>query len=98
MYAVFFQLQFFLMVLPFGKDLKSYQELQITSFQLSLMKNQCLKTFFYKSKLFFVQPNFKNYFTQNLPITYKDAGQFYWGSKNWLNKKNIFSNKSKIIL
>ena len=61
----------------------------------SVLKN----FFFYKSKLFFVQPNFKNYFTQNLPITYKDAGQFYWGSKkNWLNKKNIFSNKSKIIL
>ena len=53
MYAVFFQLQFFLMVLPFGKDLKSYQELQITSFQLSLMKNQCLKTFFFIRVNFF---------------------------------------------
>ena len=40
----------------------------------------------------------KNYFTQQLPKTYKDAGQFYWGAKKtWLDKKDIFSNKSKII-
>ena len=54
--------------------------------------------FFNKGQLCSIKSNFKNYNTQQLPTTYKDAGQFYWGTKkNWLNKKNIFSNKSKVI-
>ena len=59
-----------------------------------------LKNFFFnKGKLCLIQPAFKDYFTQALPVTYKDAGQFYWGEKkSWLNKKSIFSNNSKVIL
>lgn len=58
-----------------------------------------LKNFFFKNgQLCPIKSNFKNYFTQQLPKTYKDAGQFYWGAKKtWLDKKDIFSNKSKII-
>ena len=37
--------------------------------------------------------------TQQIPQTYKDAGQFYFAlKKTWLTKKNIFSKNSKIIL
>ena len=59
-----------------------------------------LKNFFFNNgKLCLIQPAFKDYFTQALPVTYKDAGQFYWGEKkSWLNKKSIFSNNSKVIL
>ena len=43
----------------------------------------------------------KNYnkISQYLEKVYHDAGQFYWGKKKaWLDKKNIFGNKSSIHL
>ncbi len=37
--------------------------------------------------------------SQDLEKVYHDAGQFYWGKKKaWLDKKNIFGNKSSIHL
>lgn len=36
--------------------------------------------------------------TQDLPITYHDAGQFYWGKKSsWESGQPIFSSKSTIL-
>lgn len=36
--------------------------------------------------------------SQDFEDVFYDAGQFYWGQTNsWLDKKNIFGNKSKII-
>ena len=55
--------------------------------------------FFYKKKLLFSNKKFINFRSQDLPLTYKDAGQFYWASKKtWLKKKNIFSLNLKIII
>jgi pseudaminic acid cytidylyltransferase len=45
--------------------------------------------------------NKKNYFknSQDFQDTYRDAGQFYWGSsESWINKKIIFSKKSRVYL
>jgi pseudaminic acid cytidylyltransferase len=44
------------------------------------------------SVLQMMQPSNAGVRTQDLPITYLDAGQFYWGTKeSWLNRKSIFS-------
>ena len=41
---------------------------------------------------------FYKYRSQDLPITYNDAGQFYFARvKTWLKAKKIFSKKSSII-
>ena len=45
--------------------------------------------------------NKKNYFknSQDFKGTYRDAGQFYWGTcGSWINKKIIFSKKSRVYL
>ena len=43
-------------------------------------------------------PRYYNINSQNIDITYHDAGQFYWGKTiSWLNKKKIFSKDSSII-
>lgn len=48
-----------------------------------------------------VQLNFPEYElirTQDLPVSFHDAGQFYWGSlESWENKLPVFSQKSTII-
>lgn len=37
--------------------------------------------------------------SQDLPHTYHDAGQFYWGTSNaWLSNEHIFSAKSRAII
>ncbi len=37
--------------------------------------------------------------SQDFPIAYHDAGQFYWGScTSWLDEKPIFSKKSTVVL
>jgi N-acylneuraminate cytidylyltransferase len=40
----------------------------------------------------------QNLRSQDLELSYYDAGQFYWGKFNsWLNKKKLFISKSKVI-
>lgn len=37
--------------------------------------------------------------SQDLPVAYHDAGQFYWGTKKaWLEKELIFSSNSRAII
>ena len=59
-----------------------------------------LKNFYFKkNQLSLINPEFENSMTQQIPQTYKDAGQFYFASKKtWLRKKRIFSKKSKVVL
>lgn len=55
--------------------------------------------YFYKEKMKMTAPKFINFRTQDLPNTYRDAGQLYLAHKNtWIKKKEIFSSKSKMIL
>jgi pseudaminic acid cytidylyltransferase len=43
-------------------------------------------------------PEFEMTRTQDLPITYHDAGQFYWGSLNsWQSKASILAGKTTIV-
>lgn len=43
-------------------------------------------------------PEFEMTRTQDLPITYHDAGQFYWGSlTSWESKASIFAGKTTIV-
>jgi pseudaminic acid cytidylyltransferase len=43
-------------------------------------------------------PEFEMTRTQDLPITYHDAGQFYWGSLNsWESKSSILAGKTTIV-
>ena len=59
-----------------------------------------LRSFYFKQKkLNFIQSSYINTRTQDLPKTYIDAGQFYWGTKKiWKKEKNIFIKNSNIIL
>ena len=51
------------------------------------------------NKLNLNNSKYKNIRTQDLPNTFVDAGQFYWGSKNlWKNKKSVFIKDSSIIV
>lgn len=44
-------------------------------------------------------PEYQSYRSQDLPETYHDAGQFYWGRpKAWLSHTPIFSDASTTIL
>lgn len=54
--------------------------------------------FFQKGKMQLLNEKFYKYRSQDLPITYNDAGQFYFARvKTWLKAKKIFSKKSSII-
>ena len=54
--------------------------------------------YFKKNKLKLLVPKFINYRTQDLPSTFRDAGQLYLANKKtWMNKKKVFSSKTKII-
>ena len=45
---------------------------------------------FRNNKLNLINSKYMNIRTQDLPNSYIDAGQFYWGSKSlWKNKKSI---------
>ena len=62
-------------------------------------KSNLRSFYFKKNKLNLIQPRFKNTRTQDLPKTYIDAGQFYWGSKNlWKKKNNVFTKDSNILV
>jgi len=43
-------------------------------------------------------PQFEESRSQDLPISFQDAGQFYWGKRDaWASAKPIFSSKSTIV-
>ena len=45
-----------------------------------------------------IHPEFESTRSQDLPDTYQDAGQFYWGSfDSWLKKLPIFSSKTTLL-
>ena len=45
-----------------------------------------------------INDNFYHFRSQDLPSTYHDAGQFYWGkTRTWMKKKRIFAANSKIL-
>ncbi len=62
-------------------------------------KNVDLRSFFFKNKnLNMLNNKFYHYASQDLPVTFSDVGQFYWGRrKTWINQKRLFSNNSSII-
>ena len=44
-------------------------------------------------------PKFINCRTQDLPNTFRDAGQLYLADKNsWIKKRKIFSSKTNVVL
>ena len=50
------------------------------------------------SKVEMLFPEFEHGRTQDLPLTYCDAGQFYWGKKDaWELGKPIFSSRSTVL-
>jgi pseudaminic acid cytidylyltransferase len=64
-----------------------------------LPKSNLRSFYFQKNKLNLIKSNFKNTRTQDLPKTYVDAGQFYWGSKKlWKKENNVFIKDSNILL
>ena len=51
-----------------------------------------------KNKIKMINDNFYHFRSQDLPSTYHDAGQFYWGkTRTWMKKKRIFAANSKIL-
>ena len=59
-----------------------------------LPKSNLRAFYFEKNNLNLIQDNFKNTRTQDLPKTYIDAGQFYWGtSASWKENKKMHSGK-----
>ena len=51
-----------------------------------------------KNKMKMINDNFYHFRSQDLPSTYHDAGQFYWGkTRTWMKKKRIFAANSKIL-
>lgn len=51
------------------------------------------------NKLNLINSKYMNIRTQDLPNSYIDAGQFYWGSKSlWKNKKSIFTKDSSVVV
>jgi pseudaminic acid cytidylyltransferase len=67
----------------------------VVSFNTPIQKS--LKTINQRIEMNF--PEFRNYRSQDLPISYFDAGQFYWlNVKNILKNKMIFSENSGCII
>ena len=62
-------------------------------------KKSTLRNFYFeKNKLKLLASKFINYRTQDLPSTFRDAGQLYLADKKtWINKKKVFSAKTKVI-
>jgi len=59
-----------------------------------------LRNFYFdKKKLKMLAPKFINFRTQDLPSTFRDAGQLYLANKKtWIKKGKIFSSKTKAVL
>ena len=58
-----------------------------------------LRGFYFKNNnLNLIDKKFKNIRTQDLPSIYKDAGQFYWGTKKlWKKEDSVFIKHSNIL-
>ncbi len=64
-----------------------------------LPKSNLRSFYFKKKKLNLIQAKFKNTRTQDLPKTYIDVGQFYWGEKKlWKKENNVFIKNSNILV
>ena len=66
-----------------------------------LVDNRALRSFKYEKQnhLKMVFSKFLNKRSQDLPKIYCDTGQFYWGtSRSWLNKKNVFTKKTLLLV
>ena len=63
-------------------------------FAANELSKSSLRSFYFK-KLDLVNYNFTNTRTQDLPKTYIDAGQFYWGAKNEKKQNSVFIKSSK---
>ena len=64
-----------------------------------LPKSNLRAFYFKKNNLNLIQDNFKNTRTQDLPITYIDAGQFYWAAKKlWKKENSVFTRSSNIYV
>jgi pseudaminic acid cytidylyltransferase len=62
-------------------------------------KNPLRNFYFHNNRLKMLSSKFTNYRTQDLPFTYRDAGQLYLANKTvWKKKTKIFSDKTKVIL
>ena len=67
----------------------------VQRFSSSVYRAMKINTFGELENLF---PQFELSRTQDLPTTFFDAGQFYWGEcKSWKDATSIFSKKSRII-
>ena len=83
-----------------GLTLLKKEKLKGFVFAANELPKSNLRSFYYKkNKLNLIKSNFKNTRTQDLPKTYIDAGQFYWGSKKlWKKKNNVFIQSSNILV
>lgn len=66
----------------------------------NIIEKKTLRSFYLENnKLNLINSKYTNIRTQDLPNSYIDAGQFYWGSKSlWKNKKSIFIKDSSIVV
>jgi pseudaminic acid cytidylyltransferase len=87
------------------KDLKeSLNKLKSTKADFSFIayqiENLSLRSFYFKKKKIVLFNNqFKNFRSQDLPASFIDAGQFYWGNVNsWINKDSIYSSSTTAIV
>ena len=63
-----------------------------------LPKSNLRSFYFKKNNLNLIRPNFSNTRTQDLPKTFIDVGQFYWGAKKlWKKENSIFIKSSNIL-
>lgn len=75
---------------------KNFKGFVFTANQLP--KSYLRSFYFKKKKLNLVQSNFKKTRTQDLPKTYIDAGQFYWGvKKTWKKENSVFIKSSNAL-
>ena len=85
-----------------SEGLKLLKKLKLKGFVFAgneLPRSNLRAFYFKKNKLNLIKANFKNTRTQDLPNTYIDAGQFYWGTKKFWKKENsVFIKSSKILL
>lgn len=63
-----------------------------------ILKSHLRGFYFKKNNLNLIQEQYKNTRTQDLPNIYRDAGQFYWGSKKiWIKEESVFTKYSNIL-
>ncbi len=88
-----------------ANDLKeSLKKLKSTKADFSFIAHQIeninLRSFYFKKKKIALFNNkYKNFRSQDLPTSFIDAGQFYWGNINsWVKKDSIYSSNTTAIV